>query len=340
MGLAADEFFTFAATHEDRGTCCTPIGIMLDYLHGWGGHPIYPDAYPPLTWQCLPPDASDYMKDALFQAVYPGQFDELNEWNILSPTPHGDLFDVMLSTATAEHVAAYPILMLVGDLAADMDGDLAGRLRSYVDGGGTLVINVEQLAGPLPEETLGVRLTDKTGHADSARCALDGHKMKGGSFALRVVELAGAEAIISTPAGDPLVTRHEVGDGAVVLTTVPFLLQENLNGVCFMAHLLEHLTSGLFPFRVAGDVEYVVNRTSDSWLVTLVNNRGIYKLPTELEMIDDRQSQRAHITLAKEPAHLADWMTDQSLTALKVGQTWQLAIDVPPGDVKIVQIRD
>ena len=340
MGKVAAEFFEFAATHKNRGACYTPVGIMLDLMHGWGGHPIYPDHYPPMTWMRLQPEPSDYMKDALFQIIYPGQYDEINEWNILSPTPYGDLFDVMLSSASLEHIEAYPVLMLVGDVAADMSEQLVSRLEAYVRHGGTLVINAAQVANPFPRDILGVRLTDKTRRADRAKCELDGHLMQGRPFSFREVELAGAQRIISTADNAPLVTRHQVGKGAVILTTVPFLLQENLNGVSFLPHLLGHLTSGLLPFRVTGDIEYAVNRNEDSWLLTLMNNRGVYKLATEQAIIDRRQTQTVHIIMTKKPTGMRDWITGKSLAAKEEGGAWQLAIALPPGEVTIVQIRD
>ncbi len=341
MGEIAAKFFEFAATHKNRGVAYTPVGIVLDHMHGWGGHPIYPDHYPPLTWGRLQPEPGDYMKDALFQLLYPGQFDELNEWNLLSPTPYGDIFDVMLSTARLEHLEAYPVLVLVGDVAADMSQELAYRLQTYVRQGGTLVVNVAQLAHPFPVDILGVRLTDKRGQADSAKCDLDGHQMKGGTFSFRVIELQGAKSIMSTSRNAPLVTRHKVGKGAVILTMVPFLLQENLNAVCFLPHLLEHVTSGLLPFRIAGDIEFVVNRNEDSWLITLINNRGVFKLPTEREIIDYHQIQRAYITLSYKPAKLTDWINGQSIGARKLNrQEWQLTVDIPPGDLRIVQLQD
>ena len=340
MGKVAAEFFEFAATHKDRGVCYTPVGIMLDFMHGWGGHPIYPDHYPPLTWMCLQPEPSDYMKDALFQMLYPGQYDELNEWSLLSPTPYGDLFDVMLSSATLEHMQAYPVMMLVGDVAVDMTEPLASRLDRYVREGGTLVVNVAHLADSFPKDLLGVRVTEEIRRADAARCDLDGRSMKGQTFSFRAVELAGATSVISTSDKAPLVTRYQVDKGAVILTTVPFLLQENLNGVCFWPHLMEHLTSGLVPFRVIGDVEYALNRNEDSWLITLLNNRGVYKLATEPTVTDPRQTQTVCIILSDKPTQMRDWIADKPLSPSEVEGQWRLAVDVPPGDVRIVQIRD
>lgn len=340
MGKVAADFYEFAATHKNRGTCYTPVGLMLDFMHGWGNRSIYPDAYPVLTWGCLQPEPSDYMKEALFDTIYPGQFDELNEKNLLSPTPYGDIFDVMLSSATPEHIQAYPVLFLVGDVAVDMNDTLASALETYVRNGGTLVINIEQISPAFNKKLLGVKITKKTGQADSAKCNLDEHEIKGCTFSYQVVKTKKAKSVISTPDKKPLVTRNKVGKGVVILTTVPYLLQENLNAVCFLPHLLEHLTVNLLPFRVDGDVEYVANRNDDSWLVTILNNRGVYKLATEPTILDKKQTQTAYITLGKKPSQLTDWITGKPLSAKQTDNNWQLTIDIPPGDLTIIQIKD
>jgi len=340
MGSAAAEFLEFAATHPDRGICCTPVGLVLDRMHGWGGHPILPDQCPQLTWGTVPLDAGDYMKDAVFQVIYPYQFDTHNEWHLLSSSPYGDLFDIMLSTARPEHFRAYAVLMAVGDLAVDMDTDLVARLQGYVKDGGTLVITAGQLGSCFPEEMIGVRITDRTARHDTACWAGGGESIHGGVFRHRIIESHGAEAVLATADGDPLVTQHDHGNGRVLLVTVPHLLQENLNGVGFLPHLMAYLTAGLIPFRVDGDVEYVVNRTDDAWLLTVLNNRGIYKLPTEPAIVDQRQRQRVRVHVDHAVGRVTDWMDDHPITCHVDGGGHAFDIDVAPGDLRIVKIED
>ena len=340
MGAVAAEFLEFAATHPDRGTCYTPFGLMLDRMHGWSGHPILPDICPQLSWGSLPLDASDHMKEALFQVIYPHQFDTFNEWHLLSPTPYGDLFDVMLSTASLEHLEAYPVLMAVGDVAVDMNDDLVDRIGNYVRGGGTLVINIAQLGRHFPLELLGAAITDRTDQADAARCDSTGLEISGGRFTCQCIELTGARSIFSTHDGLPLVTHHESGNGAVVLTTVPFLVQDNLNGVCFLPHLLAWLTAGLLPFQITGDVEYVANRTKKAWLLTLINNRGVYKLPTESQTIDPRQLQHVSIVSDHRPAAVTDWIDSSAVTVREDDGQCRFDVEVPPGDLRILEIVD
>ncbi|MAE64986.1 MAG: hypothetical protein CMJ18_12015 [Phycisphaeraceae bacterium] len=340
MGEVADDFFAFAATHPDRGTCCTPFGIVLDRMHGWNGHPILPDICPQLSWGSVPLDASDHMKEALFQVIYPHQFEPFNEWHLLSPTPYGDIFDIMLSTATQEHLDAYPMLMTIGDVAVDMNDGLTERLDRYVRSGGTLVINVAQLGEAFPVELLGATVTERNEPAHEARCVETGEILHAGAFSARVVEPNGAKVVFDTPDSLPLVTHHRVGNGAVVLTTVPFLVQDNLNGVCFLPHMLAWLTSGLLPFQVSGDVEYVVNRIETAWFLTVINNRGVYKVPTEDEVIDERHHQRIGITSEHRPSLVTDWIDGSELTVREEGGQYAFDVEVPPGDLRILKIDD
>ena len=121
---------------------------------------------------------------------------------------------------------------------------------------------------------------------------------------------------------------------------VPYLLQDNFNAVCFLPHLIEHMTSGLLPFRVIGEVQYAANRTEDSWLLMLINNRGVFKLPTEPTITDDRQSQQVQVILDREPAQLTDWVDGQSLTADRLANGWRVMMDIPPGQLRFVRIHD
>ena len=45
----------------------------------------------------------------------------------------------------------------------------------------------------------------------------------------------------------------------------------------FVAHLLAHLASDATPVKVDGDVEYLINRNSHGWVVTLFNDNGVFK---------------------------------------------------------------
>lgn len=340
MGRATDDFCTFVATHPERGIAYTPVGLVLDRMHGWSGRQLYPDRYPNLTWTHLQPTGGDLMKDALFELLYPGHSHTLNEHHALSATPYGDLFDIMLTDATSAHLADYPVLFLVGDVAVDMDAAVVAKLENYVQGGGTLVINVAQSAGHFEDAFLGLRVADTRGHAANARCLREEHVMTGRTFTFQHVQPRGAEPWIATPEGEPLVTRHRVGAGQVIVTTVPFLLQDSSTAVCFLPHFLEHLTRRLLPFHVTGDVSFSANRTDNAWLLTLMNHDGIYKLPTEPTLRFPHHARRVVVTFDETPGQVSDWMTKTALRHHRSSDGRQVIFDVPPGDLRILRIAD
>ncbi|MGO8697900.1 MAG: hypothetical protein ACLQVY_09310 [Limisphaerales bacterium] len=130
-GQKAAEFFRFTQEHE-RGIPWTPVAIVLDHLAGY-------NAYMDKPWGILEPTAGDReVRDLFDYQVFPGSDhihtrpDPANpEASYLRPTPFGEIFDVLLSTASPELLAQYPVILLAGDIQFD-DGfvdALAGALR-------------------------------------------------------------------------------------------------------------------------------------------------------------------------------------------------------------------
>lgn len=116
-GNLAVELFEFMRTH-DRGVAQTPVAIVLDEFAGYNGYMRQP-------WGVLPNTIGDWeLYDLFQQQVFPGsdiihspRDDENPEAGYLRPTPFGEMFDVVLSTASTEVLSAYPVLLLVGDHA-------------------------------------------------------------------------------------------------------------------------------------------------------------------------------------------------------------------------------
>ena len=89
--------------------------------------------------------------------------------------------------------------------------------------------------------------------------------------------MKGAEVLIATPSNEPLVTINKLGRGKVVFVAVPDLLGEDERITTFAAHLLTHLAADATPVKVDGEVEYLINRNSHGWVVTLFNDNGVFK---------------------------------------------------------------
>ncbi len=118
-GRRAAEVFRFINAH-DRGTPWTPVAVVLDHLAGYNGYMDKP-------WGILEPTPGDRETRDLFDhQLFPGadhihaKPDPSNpEASYLRPTPHGESFDVLLSNAPGDTLAAYPVVLLAGDLEFD-----------------------------------------------------------------------------------------------------------------------------------------------------------------------------------------------------------------------------
>lgn len=138
-GRAAAEVFAFIREH-DRGIPYTTFAIVLDRFNGYNGYMGKP-------WGIMDNNPGDIETRDLFQhQLFPGSdhihanpFPDNPEYSYLRPTPFGEMFDVLLSSATAEVLSMYPILLLVGDISFDVD--FTRQLFQAVHKGSTLLLH-------------------------------------------------------------------------------------------------------------------------------------------------------------------------------------------------------
>lgn len=124
-GRKAADVFRFMQQRE-RGVPFTPLAIVLDHLAGYNGYMDKP-------WGILEPTTGDReVRDLFDHQLFPGSDhiharpDPANpEASYLRATPHGEMFDVLLTTAPGELLAAYPVILLAGDIVFD-DAFLGG----------------------------------------------------------------------------------------------------------------------------------------------------------------------------------------------------------------------
>ncbi|HEY6216751.1 MAG TPA: hypothetical protein VIW74_08785 [Pyrinomonadaceae bacterium] len=340
LGRITDEFMRFAEKHPERGTPYTPIAFLLDPAHGFDM-----TDYPQWPFEVSQIDRSDRALRELFGvAYYPGLVVE-GEPAIADRQPFvagvfGDIFDV-LTAADAQGsrskiqslLPSYRAIVVGGRI--EWSSEWIKRLDDYVRNGGTVVLNAAQIK-KLPEEFLGVRLLNSTGEAHNATCASPGEQsqdLHGGIFRYEKIELKGATALISVPTGDPLVTVNKVGKGSVVFAAVPDLLGEDERIVPFAAHMLAHVFADAVPLKVTGDVEYLINRTANGWIVTLLNNNGVFKPQQGMAQVD--RSAYVTVTIGNQIKSATDWLSDAPL----LPENGIITVRIPPGGVAIVDIR-
>lgn len=146
----AREVFAFMRNH-DRGTPFTPVAIVLDELAGYNGFMGKP-------WGILEATEGDgEIRDLLEHQLFPGSnhwhypTDKSNpEASFLRPTPFGETFDVLLSSADPDALASYPVILLAGD--HEFDGPFVVALFDALRAGSRLLIH------PRHAEALGADL--------------------------------------------------------------------------------------------------------------------------------------------------------------------------------------
>jgi len=340
LGRITDEFMQFAEKHPDRGTPYTPVAFLLDPAHGFEM-----TDYPQWPFEVSQIDRSDRALRELFGvAYYPGLVVE-GEPAIADRQPFvagvfGDIFDV-LTAADAQGtrskiqslLPSYRAVIVGGRI--DWSNEWIQRLNDYVRNGGTIVVNAAQIK-KLPGELLGVRLLNDTGEAHNANCLSPGEEpqdLHGQIYRYEKIELKGATTLMAVPNGDPLVTVNKVGKGTVVFAAVPDLLGEDERITPFAAHMFAHVINDAVPLKVTGDVEYLVNRTTNSWIVTVLNNNGVFKPQQGMAQVD--RSAYVTVTIGNQIKSATELISDAPLKPAN----GIVSLQIPPGGIAIVEIR-
>jgi hypothetical protein len=249
------------------------------------------------------------------------------------------------STSSLPRHPVYPLesyRMIVAGGKVEWSPEWIEKLSAYVRAGGTLVLNSAQLKG-LTEDLVGLHLTGATAEADNARCLSPGEApqhLGGQMFRYEKILLKGARAFITTDSGDPLVTVNQVGKGSVIFASLPDLLGEDERMTPFAAHMLAHVFSRATPIEVSGDVEYLLNRNENGWIVTLFNNNGVFKPQQGLAQVDRKAYVNVRVSLRGQPIQKAvDWITDKELDLKGKDSQNTVTATIAPGGVSIIELR-
>jgi hypothetical protein len=328
LGRITEEFMRFAEKHPERGAPYTPIAFLLDPAHGFEM-----TDYPQWPFEVSQIDRGDRALRELFGvAYYPGLVVE-GEPAMADRQPFvagvfGDIFDVVTAADKMPDLSGYRGVVLGGR------AEWNRSLEEYVRNGGSVVLNAAQIK-TAPPQLLGIRLTNSTEEADTATCS-DGADLSGQLFRYQKIELKGATTLIAAANGDPLVTVNKVGKGNVVFAALPDLLGVDERVTPFAAHMLAHVFADATPVQVRGDVEYLINRTENGWVVTLLNNNGVYKTQQGMAQVDRNAYVDVSISLRGEKIVSAtDWIND---AALKI-QSDRTTLRIAPGGVAVVELR-
>lgn len=376
LGRITDEFMRFAEKHPDRGTPYTPVAFLLDPAHGFEmtDYPHWPFGvsqisrsdrslrelfgvayYPGLVREGEPAtsDAQVFVNGVfgdIFDVIVaadaqsPRSVKQSPTFNVQSPTssvsgsPRLRVTPSPRPPISPSPLSPYRAVVAGGQI--DWSPEWVTKLADYVRNGGSVILNAAQIKG-LPEQLLGVRVIGTTAEADTAKCLSPGEQtqdLSGQLFRYIKLELRGANTLMATLDGDPLVTVNKLGKGSLVFSALPDFLGADERVTPFAAHMLAHVFSDATPVRVSGDVEYLINRNNTGWVVTLFNNHGVNKPQQGLAQVDRSAIVKAAISIPGQPIRTAiDWITDKPLDVNRAQNS--VFVTLPPGGIAIVELK-
>jgi hypothetical protein len=273
-----------------------------------------------------------------------------NEVNV--PGIFGDIFDVVYAYPDVSKwrtIDTYPVVILAGDI--ELTRPEGERLAAYVESGGTLLVTDGPLSGPgvaalkLPnagELKEADHYRWHLGHEAPASEALqvDAPPSKATSiaprFRYRPIQPDQGKILATTDDGDILCTMSERGHGRLIFWTVPRGLSIGKQAHPMLARLIAHLSRGLMPIEVDGDVQWLLNRTNAGWAVTLINPAGQQKPQQGITPTDFRENRAVRIR-SKVPIESAiDLLLPSDTLNIREGS---LECEVPAGGVRIIRLK-
>ena len=223
LGRLQVDGWDWCKRHPGRGVQYNPVAVMLDLYNGWlapkHGYQYLGERR--LTWNVFPYEKGDHQIDNFFRWVFPG-YEEgsylRDGTGTFVPTPFGDIFDVLLSNADPEVLARYNAIVLLGQ-----NGGVTPALKEYVRAGGDLVVGCNNIVGH-DGPFFGVRVTGRRFKSTKSRRA--GKEYDEAPYTHHEIETIGAEVLLETGEGHPLVTVNRNGDGRVIVVAADYWMTD------------------------------------------------------------------------------------------------------------------
>ena len=341
IGAYWKELYDKVYKKHNRGIPYTPIGLLFDQYHGY----IY-TCYGYCYDYCLgliPFTDADYMGKAIITTLYPWEVygrGKNKERETLPPDPlTGDIFDAITNASSLSNLQNYPVIFTSGNV--DIDKEFAEKLINYVNEGGTLFINTSQQIEHFPKEFLGVKLTEEKCKGSSFKSLLDNSLVEEkDKFSFQKVIPTVARVLVVEPeSGFPLVTENPYGPhgGKLILTTPDYLYVKGSKNkmLKLFSYLIKRSSDELLPFSLEGEVEYLVNKTENSIIITLLNNK-VTKAVLEKPVIKEEDTEDVRISFKGERKGIKKG--EEWLTGGRIGRRGSaFTVKVPPGEVRIVE---
>lgn len=351
-GKLVDRFLrtTAPAAGFDRGSPYTPVAFLVDYAHGWEPAPFWPNSFK--NWhgheeRFLFGDHEKMLEEWFWAAYHPIASESEKPMNatneVYLPGVFGDVFDVIVATPQVDRwktIDTYPVVIANGEI--ELTAAEGARLDAYVQQGGTLLVTDSQLTGP-GVAALKLPATSESAVGQNYRWLDDATVVSSQRFRYRPIAAGQTEwkPLAQTEDGKVFCAAADRGKGRILFLSVPRGLGIDRRAVPVVPQLIAHLTRGLMPIEVDGDVQWLVNRNANGWMVTLLNPAGQDKPQQGITPTDYRENRsvtirsRVPVTSAVDRLQPTDRMTIRPAENGIVNVT----CEVLAGGVRIVEIK-
>lgn len=216
LGIVQQGLRAFAERHGDPGVQYTPVCLYAGFFGGWQPprHLYTRKIY--TAWGNRPYGGGDHLMDRLVNLLYPGYSDcsyFRDERGFLTPTPFGDIADVLLDDAAEALMQTYRLLLLAGE--GELTYESFRKVLAFAQAGGHAVLTAEKLDN-CPAARIDRQFLLRFGIRSLARA--EGCERYAAS-------LTGDAAVAVSDVQGPLILETPVGRGRVSVILASFGLE-------------------------------------------------------------------------------------------------------------------
>ena len=356
LGVMQREAFQWCSEQSDIGVQHTPVALMMDFYSGWQPpRAAYLLNWPHRSaWGEIDYTAGDHQVDQVFRLIWPGYEDcsyYRDERGFLTPTPVGDIFDVLTTNVGSPVLGQYSCACVLGDI--EVEGRLWVKLRRFLEDGGELIVAVNQL-GDEPLSELGIELVELK---EFSGCVdLEGNAVDEKPFTYWHARTKRGKVLLQTATGDPLAFEIPLGTGRVCLVMVPYGLSRPDED--FRVRLDSSLTDSFDTdpqaAKVWGEDEPILSPYSllssiENLLLSRFNHYGLVDVDgPPIQYITNLGQHDDQLVVSLVNNSDQEWQGQLSLRSSGVRRIEYLLTDtnvpekgpvvVPPGDIRVLRM--
>lgn len=277
-GLVFQQFMNYVTSHPNRGTSFVPVAFVRD--HNTFLEPPYGqwNQGRAVWYSQMGANAGEKMLYNLWSVAYPNA----NTWGSATDKSEpmgfarwGETIDLLTDSAGESVLSGYKVIVL--STFAIPSGVFLNSLMNYVNSGGTLIINANQLDNndPAFKTLTGLTLDATTATASAITWNEDATGITESLFRYNQATLAGAGIIAHTGTSTPIITVNNVGSGKVYTLLAQW--GSNMGNTALLSsttRLLDKLQGINAPARVntiTGECDYTISTLDSLTIVTVVN---------------------------------------------------------------------